>query len=202
MNIFVKIAVFVVVILIIAILINHFLPAGPEINNKGAMDPESALVERSPAVADSNTADKRIASRRGTPRKLRRPRRLTNPDHRPPPPNLKIPPSDRTPRPSLPERLQKKKEILEQQQPEYINVRAGQLYQMAVTESKIARKPMMTYKRMVDYCRRILRYHPNTKYASMARELLRDMPESQRKRYNITDWELGLQTQTTEENQR
>ena len=185
MNIFVKIAVFVVVILIIAILINHFLPAGPEINNKVAMDPESA-------VADSNTADRPIASRRETPRKPRRPRRLADPDRRPPPPNLKIPSSDRTSRSLLPERLQKKKEILEQQQPEYINVRAGQLYQMAVTESKIARKPMMTHKRMVDYCRQILRYHPNTKYAPMARELLRDMPESQRKRYNITDWELGL----------
>lgn len=202
MNIFVKIIVFIVVILILAILINHFLPAGPEINNEGAMDSESAVIEQSPAVADSNTADKPIASRRETPRKLRRPRRLTDSDHRPPPPNLKLPPSDRTPRPSLPERLRKKREILEQQQPEYINVRAGQLYQMAVTESKIARKPMMTHKRMVDYCREILRYHPNTKYASMARELLRDMPESRRKRYNITDWELGLQTQTTEENQR
>jgi len=194
MSIFAKIAIFVVVILITAVLINYFLPAGPEINNEGAME-ESA-------VTDSNTVDKPIASRQEMPRRPRRPRRPTDPRHRLPPPNLKPPPSDRTPRPPLPERLQKKKEILEQQQPEYINVRAEQLYQMAVTESKIARKPMMTYKRMVDYCRQILRYYPNTKYAPMARELLRDMPESQRKRYNITDWELGLQTQTTEENQK
>ena len=48
----------------------------------------------------------------------------------------------------------------------------------------------------------IYRTATNTKYAPMARELLRDMPESRRKRYNITDWELGLRTQTTEENQR
>jgi len=72
------------------------------------------------------------------------------------------------------------------------DVRAQQLYQMAETESKIAHKPMMSYKRMVDYCREIIREFPTSPYADKARELLRQMPERHRKLHKVTDEEMGL----------
>ena len=72
------------------------------------------------------------------------------------------------------------------------DVRAQQLYQMAEAESKIARKPMMTYGRMVNYCREIIRDFPESSYADKARELLRQMPDRRRKQFKITDEEIGL----------
>ena len=87
------------------------------------------------------------------------------------------------------------------QQPEQIpqidedspeNIDAQRLYSMAEFESKLARKPMMTYYKMVNYCRQILEKYPNTIYAEKARALLRKMPEHERSKYNITDKELGL----------
>lgn len=71
------------------------------------------------------------------------------------------------------------------------DVRAQQIYQMAETESKIARK-IMSYKRMVDYCREILRDYPTSPYAEKARELLRQMPERHREMHNVTNEEMGL----------
>jgi type IV secretory pathway VirB10-like protein len=75
---------------------------------------------------------------------------------------------------------------------EELNPHAENLYQMALVESKIAKKPFMTYKRMVDYCRQILQQYPNSPQAPKARQLLREMPERERKLYNVTDEEMGL----------
>jgi len=72
------------------------------------------------------------------------------------------------------------------------DVQAQRLYQMAETEFKIARKPFMTYKRCVDYCRQIIQKWPDSAEAAKARVLLRKIPERHRKRYNITDEEMGL----------
>ena len=72
------------------------------------------------------------------------------------------------------------------------NVEASRLYQMAETEFKIARKPLMSYKRCVDYCRQIIQKWPDSAEAAKARVLLRKIPERHRKRYNITDEEIGL----------
>ena len=72
------------------------------------------------------------------------------------------------------------------------NVQAQRLYQMAETEIKIARKPLMSYKRWVDYCRQIIQKWPASAEAAKARVLLRKIPERHRTRYNITDEEMGL----------
>jgi hypothetical protein len=75
---------------------------------------------------------------------------------------------------------------------EQLNPHADSLYQMALVESQIAKKPMMSYGRMVNYCRQILQQYPDSRYVPKARELLRKMPERERAKYNITDEELGL----------
>ena len=75
---------------------------------------------------------------------------------------------------------------------EEINPHAENLYQMAVVESKIAKKPMMTYRRMVDYCRQLFKQYPDSSQAEKARELLRQMPNKYKRTYKITNEELGL----------
>ena len=52
---------------------------------------------------------------------------------------------------------------------------------------------LITPKRGIELCRRIIKDYPNTKYADEARTLLRENVDPRyRKRYNITDEELGL----------
>jgi hypothetical protein len=77
-------------------------------------------------------------------------------------------------------------------QMEQINPHAESLYQMALAESKIAKKPMMTYKRMVDYCRQIIELYPQSPQAPKAKVLLRQMPQRYKEQYKITDEEMGL----------
>ncbi|MBN1816147.1 MAG: hypothetical protein JW828_02230 [Sedimentisphaerales bacterium] len=69
---------------------------------------------------------------------------------------------------------------------------AGKKLEFARTFVSIGRKRMMTSKQGVDACREILQRWPNTKYAEEARQLLRLVPENERKKYNITNEELGL----------
>lgn len=79
-----------------------------------------------------------------------------------------------------------------QDKTEEVNPHAENLYQLAVVESKIAKKPMMTYRRMVDYCRQLFKEYPDSSQAEKARELLRQMPDRHKRRYKITNEELGL----------
>ena len=72
------------------------------------------------------------------------------------------------------------------------NLEASRLHQWAETEFKIARKPLMSYKRCVNYCREIIQKWPDSAEAAKARVLLRRVPERYRKQYNITDEEMGL----------
>jgi len=72
------------------------------------------------------------------------------------------------------------------------DLQAQRLYQMAETEFRIARKPLMSYKRCVDYCRQLIEKYPDSPEAAKARVLLRKMPERDRRLYNITDEEMGL----------
>ncbi len=53
-------------------------------------------------------------------------------------------------------------------------------------------KRMLTSKNGVETCREIMRRWPNTPYSEQARQLLRQVPPDERKRYNITNEELGL----------
>jgi hypothetical protein len=57
---------------------------------------------------------------------------------------------------------------------------------------KTGQRRITSYKNAVDNCREIIKKYPGTKYAEEARQLLRQIPENQRSRYNITDEELGL----------
>ncbi|MBE0537154.1 MAG: hypothetical protein IH624_15945 [Phycisphaerae bacterium] len=54
------------------------------------------------------------------------------------------------------------------------------------------RKTLLTSRQGVNLCRQIIREYPNTKYAQEARLLLRQVPENERRRYNVTDEEMGL----------
>ncbi len=72
------------------------------------------------------------------------------------------------------------------------NIQAQRLYQMAEAEFKIARKPLMSFKRCVDYCREIINKFPDSPEAAKARVLLRKMPARERERWKVTDEEIGL----------
>jgi len=63
-------------------------------------------------------------------------------------------------------------------------------YQMALFHKKSAK--FLGYKKMVDYCRMIMEKYPASSYSEKARVLLREIPDKDRKLYDITDEELGL----------
>ena len=72
------------------------------------------------------------------------------------------------------------------------NIQAQRLFQMAEAEFKIARKPLMSYKRCVDYCRQIINEFTDSAEAAKARVLLRKIPEREREKWKVTDEEMGL----------
>jgi hypothetical protein len=72
-------------------------------------------------------------------------------------------------------------------------VRASQLFEMAMAERKRGRLPMMGFKNMVDYCREIIKNYPESEYAYKARRMLGDIPQRFRERYNITEAEIHPQ---------
>ena len=99
------------------------------------------------------------------------------------------------PRRPRPKRVVKQEPTTEELQGDELveDVRAQKLYSMAEMQSKLARKPMMTPKLMVDYCRKIIEQYPHTKYAPKARLLLRGLEGTRYQRlYKITDEEMGL----------
>ena len=71
-------------------------------------------------------------------------------------------------------------------------IEAERLYEMAITERKMSRLPVMTPKKMVDYCREIIRRWPDSEYAFKAKRLLADIPERYQQMYNITKEEIDL----------
>jgi len=72
-------------------------------------------------------------------------------------------------------------------------VEAERLLNVAVPGRSIGRLPIATdYKLMVEPCRQIISKWPESWYAYRAKQLLADMPERLRPRYNITEEELDL----------
>jgi hypothetical protein len=71
-------------------------------------------------------------------------------------------------------------------------IAADRLYEMAYTEYKIGRLPTTTFKKMVDYCRELFERYPDSPQAAKARVLMRKLPERFKRRYNVTDEEMGL----------
>lgn len=55
-----------------------------------------------------------------------------------------------------------------------------------------AKKGVITYKQTVDLCRQIMKDYPNTPQAEQARQMLRQIPEAERKKYKVTNEEMGL----------
>ena len=72
------------------------------------------------------------------------------------------------------------------------SIQAGKDLEWAKTFVSIGRKPKLTSKTGIDLCRKIIRECPNSKYERQARLLLQSVPEYQKKRYKITDKEMGL----------
>jgi type IV secretory pathway VirB10-like protein len=80
----------------------------------------------------------------------------------------------------------------EEELPIEYEVQAQQLFELALTQRKMGRLPRVGNALTVKYCRRIINEFPKSSYAPKARAILRDLPEEERIRYNITDEEMGL----------
>ena len=94
-----------------------------------------------------------------------------------------------------PQLVSEKAEQIEQQAEEIPiedQVQAQRLFEMALTQRKMARLPGIGYKQMVDYCREIIQKYPSSPEAPKARRMLGEVPESARALYNITDEEMGF----------
>jgi hypothetical protein len=72
------------------------------------------------------------------------------------------------------------------------SIEAERLLNVAVPGRSIGRLPMTGYKLMVDTCRQIISKWPDSWYAYRAQQMLIDMPERFRGRYNITQEELDI----------
>lgn len=71
-------------------------------------------------------------------------------------------------------------------------VQAQKLFEMAMFHRKSGRLPVMSYKKMVGYCREIIERWPDSEYAFKAKRMLADIPERYRKMYDITEEEIDL----------
>jgi type IV secretory pathway VirB10-like protein len=112
-------------------------------------------------------------------------------------PQIKEPPTSPN-QPAAQQQVQQLPTVVEPPKPQFKElteeekIEAERLYEMAITERKMGRLPVMTYKRMVDYCREIIRKWPESEYAFKAKRLLADLPERFHQMYNITKEEIDL----------
>jgi len=162
-----KIAALVIIIIIGVVLLANFLSSGIE----KAMDFERVekLAEAQEARFQAELTEAELKAKQAKQAKAKG-ADVKQPGAQPQPPR---------PQPDEIEQLQQ-------------NLQAQKLYQMAETEFKIARKPLMSYKRCVNYCREIIQKWPDSAEAAKARVLLRRVPERYRSQYNITDEEMGI----------
>lgn len=77
---------------------------------------------------------------------------------------------------------------------EEFNPRAEKLLENAKMFFRIGSRMIASksYGQPIRMCRMVIKDYPNTKYADKARLLMRQVPQRYRKRYRITDEELGL----------
>ena len=71
-------------------------------------------------------------------------------------------------------------------------IEATRFYNVAVKDRSIGRLPMTGYKLMVDNCRRIIEKWPDSIYAYKSKQMMADLPERFKKRYNITPKEVDV----------
>jgi hypothetical protein len=67
---------------------------------------------------------------------------------------------------------------------------AEQLFELAITQRKMARLPGVGYGPMVQYCRQISERYPRSKFDYQARRMLGEVPRDQWERYQITQEEI------------
>ena len=162
-----KIAALVIIIIIGVVLLANFLSS--EIEEATDFERVEKLVEAQEARFQAELAEAELKAKQAKQAKAKG-ADVKQPAAQPEPPQPQI------------------EEIEELQQ----NLQAQKLYQWAETEFRIARKPLMSYKRCVDFCREIIQRWPDSAEAAKARVLLRKIPERHRQRYNITDEEMGI----------
>ena len=162
-----KIAALVIIIIIGVVLLANFLSSG--IEEATDFERVEKLVEAQEARFQAELAEAELKAKQAKQAKAKG-ADVKQPAAQPEPPQPQI------------------EEIEELQQ----NLQAQKLYQWAETEFRIARKPLMSYKRCVDFCREIIQRWPDSAEAAKARVLLRKIPERHRQRYNITDEEMGI----------
>ena len=163
-----KIAGLAVVVLGLIIIVNVFLSSETETTPK----PESKTIYDQ---WEQDDEELRAEPQYREPPKTRPPEQ---------PPNQRQ--TVQQPKPVEPPKPQFKKLSLEDE------IQAQKLFEMAVTQRKMGRLPVMGYKQMVDYCRKIIRRWPDSEYAFKAKRMLADLPERYHKMYNITKEEIDL----------
>jgi hypothetical protein len=81
------------------------------------------------------------------------------------------------------------KHLFKQLTPEQ-DIHAQQLLEYALSFRSMGRLPKVSYKPMVDTCRQIIELYPDSEYAYKARRILGDIPEDDRRLFNITEDEI------------
>jgi hypothetical protein len=71
-------------------------------------------------------------------------------------------------------------------------IEAERYYNVAVPDRSIGRLPVTGYKLMVDNCRRIIEKWPDSIYAYKSKQMMADLPERYKQRYNITPEEIDV----------
>ena len=71
-------------------------------------------------------------------------------------------------------------------------IEAERLLNVAVPGYSIGRLPVTGYKLAVDMCRQIMQKWPDSWFAYRAKQMLTDMPQRYRPRYDITEEELDV----------
>ncbi len=79
------------------------------------------------------------------------------------------------------------KELTEDQQ-----VEAERLIEWAITSRKAGRLPVINYRQTVDSCRQVMQQFPLSKYDFQARRILADIPQRYWDQYKITPQEVDL----------
>jgi hypothetical protein len=81
------------------------------------------------------------------------------------------------------------KTVFKQLPPEQ-ELRAQQMLEYALSFRSIGRLPKISYKPMIDTCRQIIESYPGSEYAYKAKRILGDIPDKDRRLYNVTEDEI------------
>ena len=72
-------------------------------------------------------------------------------------------------------------------------MQAERLYQMAMNERSMGRLPGVgKYRRMVEYCKQVIKQYPGTVYAYRAKQMMADIPREYQEQFGVTAEELDL----------